>query len=93
MPKKDLHLSFVLLQRQAAKQHDAAGGGKPEYLEARVISAPFKARGTQSLARYACSARGLLLLTRAADAPSGTLITVRWPARPRKDEHSGAWMI
>jgi ribosomal protein RSM22 (predicted rRNA methylase) len=91
--KKDLHLSFALLQKQAARRHDAPRGAGAEDLEARVISAPFKVQGEENLARYACSARGLLLLTRAADAPSGALVQVRWPARPRRDEHSGAWIV
>jgi ribosomal protein RSM22 (predicted rRNA methylase) len=89
LPKKALHLSFVLLQRRQG--HDAAGG--TEQLEARVISAPFKVQGAEKPARYACSARGLLLLTRAADAPAGALVKVQWPARPRRDEHSGAWIL
>ena len=93
LPKQDLHLSFVLLQRQAAQRSDAAGEGKAGRLEARVISAPFKVPGVEGSARYACSARGLLLLTRAADTPSGALVEVQWPARPRKDGHSGAWIV
>lgn len=92
LPKKELHFSFMFLQRQAGKRHDEAGGGT-EHLEARVISAPFKLPGIQKPARYACSARGLLLLTRAADAPSGALVTVQWPARPGRDDHSGAWIL
>ena len=95
--KKDLHLSFVLLQhgnapvcRDAASGSPSGAGGK---LEARVISAPFKIPGEEHPARYACSAWGLLLLTRAADAPSGALVEVRRPARPRRDEHSGAWIV
>ena len=93
LSKKDLHLSFALLQRQAAGRHDASGGAGAEVLEARVISAPFKLPGTQGLARYACSARGLLLLTRSADAPSGALVETQWPARPRRDDRSGAWVL
>jgi len=92
LPKKELHFSFVLLQRQTGKRYDAPGDGT-EQLAARVISAPFKLPGAQKSARYACSARGLLLLTRAADAPSGALVTVQWPALPRKDDHSGAWIL
>jgi len=93
LSKKDLHLSFVLLQRQTARRHDTLRGGGAESLEARIISAPFKAPVAEGLVRYACSARGLLLLTRAEDAPSGTLVEVRWPARPRRDERSGAWIL
>ena len=91
LPKQALYLSFALLQRQQG--HDADCGGGTEALEARVISAPFKVPGAEYPARYACSARGLLLLTRAADAPSGSLVAVPWPARPRRDEHSGAWVL
>jgi hypothetical protein len=93
LPKKDLHLSFMLLQRQAIRRQETIRGGRAECLEARVISAPFKVAGTDSPARYACSARGLLLLTRAADMPSGALVEVQWPARPRRDDHSGAWAL
>ena len=91
LSKKTLHLSFALLQKRPLQGHGAAGGA--EQLEARVISAPFKVPGVETLVRYACSARGLLLLTRAADAPAGALIEVQWPARPRRDEHSGAWVL
>ena len=93
LPKKELHLAFALLQRQALWRPAASGGGQGEILEARVLSAPFKLPGMRGLARYACSARGLLLLTGAADAPSGALIEVSWPARPRRDVHSGAWIL
>ena len=93
LTKKDLHLSFALLQRQALRQHDAPCGSGAEYLKARVISAPFKISGTENLARYACSAQGLLLLTQAANTPSGALVEVRWSARLRKDDRSGAWIV
>ncbi|MCL2122619.1 MAG: small ribosomal subunit Rsm22 family protein [Desulfovibrionaceae bacterium] len=93
LPKKDLHLSFALLQRQSVQRRDAAGEGGTGQLAARVISAPFKLPGTQGLARYACSARGLLLLTRASDMSSGALVEVQWPARPRRDDRSGAWIV
>ena len=93
LPKKDLHLSFALLHRQAAQRHDAPCGGGAAHLAARVISAPFRVPGTQNLARYACSARGLLLLTGAADASSGALVEVQWPVRPRRDDRSGAWIV
>jgi len=93
LPKKALHLSFTFLQRQIVKQHEAVRAGMAECLEARVISAPFKVPGMESQARYACSARGLLLLTRAADAPSGALVEVQWPARPCRDDRSGAWIV
>ncbi|MDR2695009.1 MAG: hypothetical protein LBC79_01330 [Deltaproteobacteria bacterium] len=91
LPKQALHLSFALLQRRQG--HGAACGGGTQALAARVLSAPFRLPGAESPARYACSARGLLLLTRATDAPQGALIEVQWPARPRRDEHSGAWML
>ena len=93
LSKQGLHLSFALLRRQTAQGRDAPCGGGAERLAARVISAPFRVPGTQNLARYACSAKGLLLLTRAADAPSGALVEVPWPARPRRDERSGAWIV
>ncbi|MDR0465864.1 MAG: hypothetical protein LBH94_00750 [Deltaproteobacteria bacterium] len=95
--KKELHLSFALLRKQGGRQAEhmmeAPGKGATETLEARVISAPFKVKGEEGLARYACGARGLLLLTGAADAPSGALVPVKWPARPRRDERSGAWIL
>jgi ribosomal protein RSM22 (predicted rRNA methylase) len=89
--KQDLHLSFVLLQKQSAQRRGAQGG--TGQVKARVISAPFKLPGADTLARYACSEQGLLLLTRAADLPSGALIEVPWPARSRRDERSGAWIL
>jgi ribosomal protein RSM22 (predicted rRNA methylase) len=91
--KQDLHLSFALLQRQATRRADVPRTGGREQGEARVISAPFKVPGAEGLARYGCGARGLLLLTRAADVPSGTLVEVQWPERPRRDVRSGAWIV
>ena len=79
--------------RIEAPPKQAAGHGGTELVAARVISAPFRIEGEAGLARYACSARGLLLLTGAADAPSGALVEAHWPARPRRDEHSGAWIV
>ena len=93
LSKKDLHLAWMLLQKQAAPGLPASRGGEEAVLQARVLSAPFKLPGARGLARYACSARGLLLLTQAADAPSGALIEVPWPAQPRRDERSGAWIL
>jgi ribosomal protein RSM22 (predicted rRNA methylase) len=93
LPRKALHLSFTLFRRQTVNRPAALRAGGAESLEARLISAPFKVEGTDSLSRYACSARGLLLLAQAADAPSGALVEVQWPARPRKDKRSGAWML
>jgi len=93
LSKQDLHLSFALLQRQGAGRRDTPRGGGTEQMEARVISAPFKAPMAEGLARYACSARGLLLLTRGLDAPSGALVEAQWPVRPRRDDRSGAWIV
>jgi SAM-dependent methyltransferase len=75
----------------SGRPDDLRGGGAK--MPARVISAPFRVPGQEGLARYACSARGLLLLTRAADAPSGALVEIQWPEKPRRDEHSGAWIL
>jgi len=93
LSKQDLHLSFALLQKQGTGRRDAPCGDGMASMEARVISAPFKVPEAEGLARYACSARGLLLLTRAADAPSGSLVEVQWPVRPRRDNRSGAWVV
>jgi hypothetical protein len=91
--KQDLHLSFALVQRQAPRRGDTPRADGAAQGVARVISAPFKVPGVEGLVRYGCCARGLLLLTRAADAPSGSLVAVQWPERPRRDERSGAWIV
>lgn len=85
LAKKDLSLSFALLQQGGRKP---AGGPR-----ARVLSAPFEVPGIARAARYACAAPGLLLLTGAADAPCGTLVDVELPAQPRRDARSGALIV
>lgn len=70
----------------------AAKGTPPADIAARVLSAPFVAQGVLGQARYACSARGLVLLANAQAAPQGALVRVRWPATPRRDAKSGAWI-
>jgi hypothetical protein len=69
------------------------GGQTTRSLTARVLSAPFDVPGVTRAARYACSARGLLVLVGAENAPSGTLLCAAWPERPRKDARSGAWIV
>lgn len=89
LPKTALSLAFVLL-RSGGLFRGEDKTGRPA---ARVLSAPFNVPGLCRAARYACSARGLLLLTGAEKAPSGALIPVELPAHGRKDARSGALII
>ncbi|WP_299392195.1 small ribosomal subunit Rsm22 family protein [uncultured Desulfovibrio sp.] len=59
----------------------------------RVLSAPFRVPGVRGEARYACAARGLLLLERAEDLPSGALLRAEIPANAAVDAKSGALVL
>lgn len=61
--------------------------------EARILSAPFRVPGLRGEARYACSARGLLLLERAEALPSGALLRTAMPQEPAVDARSGALVL
>lgn len=59
----------------------------------RILSAPFRVPGLRGEARYACSARGLLLLERAEALPSGGLLHAVVPQEPAVDARSGALVL
>lgn len=59
----------------------------------RILSAPFRVPGLRGEARYACSARGLLLLERAEALPSGALLHAALPQEPAVDARSGALVL
>lgn len=59
----------------------------------RILSAPFRVPGLRGEARYACSARGLLLLERAEALPSGALLHAAVPQEPAVDARSGALVL
>ncbi|MDR3361590.1 MAG: small ribosomal subunit Rsm22 family protein [Desulfovibrio sp.] len=85
LTKNALSLSPLLLLPQAQKQ---AGGA-----EVRVISAPFSVPGLAGLARYACSAGGLLLLEDAGRAASGEALSVRADKNAPRDKKSRARVV
>lgn len=59
----------------------------------RVLSAPFPVPGLRGEARYACAARGLLLLERAEALPSGALLRCGIPEHAAVDSRSGALVV
>ncbi|MDR1856269.1 MAG: hypothetical protein LBR22_03815 [Desulfovibrio sp.] len=79
--KASLSLSMLLLGESLA--------GRGDGLPARVLSAPF-ATAANPRARYACSAKGLLLLGDAGDVGQGEQVLVQVPASPRLDPRSRA---
>lgn len=98
LTKDGLSMAFMLLQKateqNAAPEHAALApkaGGNIE--QVRIISAPFVIPGMWGSARYACSERGLVLLTDALTFPSGALVAAEWPDSPRQDKKSGAFII
>lgn len=101
LTKDGLSMSFMLLQNGMAVQkaeHAAAQSAPatPEnnnLEEVRIISAPFIIPGMWGSSRYACSERGLALLTDALTFNSGTLIEALWPDDPKQDKKSGAFII
>lgn len=106
LTKDGLSLAFMLLQNGDTAQHNpnatspSAATAPPradDTIEAvRVISAPFVIPGMWGSARYACSARGLALLTEAQSFASGSLVEAQWPQspdEPRQDKKSGAFIL
>lgn len=61
--------------------------------QVRIISAPFVIPGMWGSARYACSERGLVLLTDAISFSSGSLVAAQWPDNPQQDKKSGAFIL
>ncbi|MBQ2515981.1 MAG: hypothetical protein II543_01815, partial [Desulfovibrio sp.] len=67
----------------------------PSLLQARIVSQPFRVPGLRGLARYACTARGLVLIEDASACPSGSLVCLPEGAldSARRDAKSGAAVI
>ena len=61
--------------------------------ELRILSDPIFLPGLQNPARYACSDRGLVLVHGAGAIPSGTHISLPWPARETRDPKTGALVL
>jgi hypothetical protein len=87
LAKTSLSLSFLLLRRDGAAREDE----KPA--AARVLSAPFAVPGLAGRARYACCAKGLLLLEDAAGLAQGELLRIRLAQNAPRDAKSGALII
>lgn len=83
LAKHSLSLAPLLLMPGEQAPARAADG-------VRVLSAPFRVPGLRGEARYACSARGLLLLEQAERLPSGALLHVAVAENPAVDARSGA---
>ncbi|MDR2743719.1 MAG: hypothetical protein LBB66_00720 [Desulfovibrio sp.] len=97
LAKTSLSLSFLLLRREgAAREDEKPSGGRlseENSAEARVLSAPFAVPGLVGGARYACCAKGLLLLEDAADLAQGELLRIRLVQNAPRDAKSGALII
>ncbi|MEG2172838.1 MAG: small ribosomal subunit Rsm22 family protein [Desulfovibrionaceae bacterium] len=91
LTKDGLSMSFMLLQKNAPAPKPPQT--HPELENVRIISAPFIIPGMWGSSRYACSERGLTLLTDALSFPSGALIEAQWPEEPKQDKKSGAFII
>jgi hypothetical protein len=83
--KKTLSLSHLFLRTGMPK---AKGPGLP----ARVLSDAFAVPGA-GLARYGCTARGLVLIPAAGSLERGSLVDVRPVVPPRQDARSQAWIV
>ncbi|SBW06530.1 hypothetical protein KL86DPRO_20676 [uncultured delta proteobacterium] len=59
----------------------------------RILSDPIRLPGLPEPARYACSARGLVLAHNALRVPSGAAVTVRWPESQPRDPKTGALVV
>ncbi len=80
----------------SARQDGAeAPCGDPSLLQARIVSQPFRVPGLRGLARYACTARGLVLIEDASACPSGSLVCLPEGAldSARRDARSGAIIV
>lgn len=95
LTKDGLSLAFMLLQNSRAAEASTLSPpkGTDNTEQVRIISAPFVIPGMWGSARYACSERGLALLTEAQSFPSGSLVEALWPEDPRQDKKSGAFII
>lgn len=94
LPKDRASLSFLLLARDEVREPASTPAATDPV---RVVSEPFAVPDGGS-GRYGCSARGLVLLTadgapRSGGPAPGDLLTVAWPARPRRDRKSGALIV
>lgn len=63
---------------------------KPQRCPARIISGPIRIPGQKEAARYACSERGLLLISNSAFLPHGAAVMAFIPTSERRDRKSGA---
>jgi len=90
LPKKDLNLSFVCLDR------GEAAPCKTSKTPVRVLSEMFSV-ADGSKGRYGCSERGLILLTgpdaKLGNFRPGDLVFVDFPDRPQQDPKSRAFMV
>ncbi|CAK7051388.1 MAG: hypothetical protein DELT_01059 [Desulfovibrio sp.] len=59
----------------------------------RILSDPIRLPDEAEAARYACSARGLVLAKNAFRMPSGAAVAVRWPEKDAHDAKSGALIL
>ncbi|GFH62550.1 MAG: conserved hypothetical protein [Candidatus Desulfovibrio kirbyi] len=82
--KNALSLSPLLLSAQKTIRQSGV---------ARILSAPFPVPGLKGLARYACSAEGLLLLEDAGNAASGDAQAIVVDRRARRDKKSRAKIV
>jgi len=99
LPKDRASLSFLLLTRGEEPPVRVAGPGAVAGDEGwvRVVSESFDLPEWQR-GRYGCSSRGLVVLqddkAATVDGPRpGDLLRVKWPAAPRLDRKSGAWIL
>ena len=91
LAKQSLSLSFVLMRKSGdAGCPDFPAGGAQ--IPARVVSDGIWLPGFPGRARYACSEKGLLLMTGAEGLPSGMLAEAAIPGPERRDAKSGALM-
>ena len=94
LPKDRASLAFLLLVRGDDPPVRVAGAdGGPDRV--RVMSEPFDLPSWRR-GRYGCAERGLVLLEddRGGRGPApGSLLTVTWPDRPRRDPKSGALVV
>jgi len=90
MPKERASLSFLLLDQP--RNDEATDPNR-----VRIVSDDFELPG-RNRGRYACSAKGLLLLRERAGSrneqpASGDMMTVRWPDAIERDPRSHAMII
>ncbi len=84
LPKERLSLSFLLARHGSLEALDNA---------ARVVSESFALPGNLR-GQYACTPRGLALLTFDAwPTPPGSLLRLSWPEQDQRDPKSGALMV